>query len=284
MGFDGDSASRVVSVGLGERSYDIRIGSETLSGLGEMCLESGIGKNVALITNPTVGALYGERAVSSLASSGFSVTSIQIDDGEQYKNLDTLAAIFEGLISGGMDRGSTIVALGGGVVGDIAGFAAATFLRGIPFVQVPTTLLAQVDSSVGGKTGINVPKGKNLVGAFYQPRLVVIDVSTLHTLPEREYLSGLAEVVKYGIVLDRELFEFIEENPEKILARDNSVLVDLIERCCRIKADVVVQDERESGLRAVLNYGHTLGHAVETLTGYKMYTHGEAVGDRKSVV
>lgn len=278
MVIDSTTASGVVTVGLGERSYDIRIGSGLLDSLGAICNQAGIGKNLALITNPTIAALYLERSVTSLKSAGFSVTVIQIPDGEQHKNLDVLASIFEGLISGGIDRGGTIVALGGGVVGDIAGFAAATFLRGIPFIQVPTTLLAQVDSSVGGKTGINVPKGKNLVGAFYQPKLVVIDVSTLNTLSEREYISGLAEVAKYGIVLDIKLFDFIEENLEGVLSRDNKVLEKLVASCCRIKAAVVEQDERESGLRAVLNYGHTLAHAVETLTGYKSYTHGEAVG------
>ena len=277
VGLIADSGKHDVMVALGDRSYRILIGSNSLSCLGETLRGLNLGKRVALITNPTVGKLYLQNIRVSLETAGFTVNAIEIPDGEEFKNLDTLASIYAGLVAAGLDRGSFIVALGGGVVGDVAGFAAASYLRGIPFVQVPTTLLAQVDSSVGGKTGVNLPLGKNLVGAFYQPSLVMIDVETLSTLPEREYVGGLAEVVKYGIVLDKELFGFVEENVSQVLQRDAGVLATIVSRCCRIKADVVSQDERESGLRAVLNYGHTLGHAVETLTGYLRYTHGEAV-------
>ena len=202
---------------------------------------------------------------------------VTIPDGEEYKNSASLNQIYDELILSGLDRGSFIVALGGGVVGDMAGFAAATFLRGIPFVQVPTTLLAQVDSSVGGKTGINHRLGKNLIGAFYQPAVVVADLDTLDTLPEREFLCGVAESLKYGVVLDRDLFTYLAESVEPVKVRDKSTLQHIVAAACRIKAAVVASDERESGLRAVLNFGHTIGHAVETLSGYGTVKHGEAV-------
>lgn len=266
-----------IAVGLAERSYKIFFGRGTLAGVGAACRALGLGNRAAVVTNPTVGALYFEQVHSSLSSSGFAVQRIDIPDGEEYKNIETLKGIYDALIANRFDRGSFIVALGGGVVGDIAGFAAATFLRGIPFVQVPTTLLAQVDSSVGGKTGINHELGKNLIGAFYQPRLVMIDVDTLDTLPAREFTGGLAEVAKYGIVLDRELFDFLSTSAERVIRRDKDALLFVVKRCCAIKAAVVESDEREAGRRAVLNYGHTLGHAVEALTGYKRYSHGEAV-------
>jgi len=230
-----------------------------------------------VVTNPTVGGLYYDAVRESLDQAGFTVDLAEIPDGEEFKNSETLNAIYDSCVDIGLDRGAFILALGGGVIGDIAGFAAATYLRGVPFVQVPTTLLAQVDSSVGGKTGINHSRGKNLIGAFYQPRLVLMDVAVLATLPEREYLCGLAEVVKYGIVLDRELFDYMGDHVDKLLARDSATLLHVIRRSCAIKASVVEKDERESGLRAVLNYGHTLGHAVETLTEYSRYRHGEAV-------
>jgi len=264
-------------VGLEERSYHIYFGTDILGRIGEVCRDHGLGAKAAVVTNPTVGFHYFERVKNALDAAGFAVTGVEIPDGEEYKNLDTLKGIYDRLVDAGLDRGSFILALGGGVVGDVAGYAAATFLRGIPFVQVPTTLLAQVDSSVGGKTGINHEKGKNLIGAFYQPRLVLVDVNTLDTLQEREYLSGLAEVAKYGIVLDRGLFDFLAENSAKLRARDKECLLAVIERSCAIKAAVVEKDEREEGLRAVLNYGHTIGHAVETLTRYSRFKHGEAV-------
>jgi len=267
----------VLTVNLAENSYDILTGSGLLPSLGQRCAELGLGSRVALITNPTVNAIYGETARRSLAEAGCAVTLIQIPDGEEYKNSATLSAVYDELIEAGLDRKSFVVALGGGVVGDLAGFAAATYLRGIPFVQVPTTLLAQVDSSVGGKTAIDHPRGKNLIGAFYQPRLVLIDVATLTTLTEREYRAGLAEVIKYGVAIDRSFFEYLEEHAAAIVAKEQECLEVMIRRCCGIKARVVEEDERESGLRAVLNYGHTLGHAFETVAGYRELVHGEAV-------
>jgi 3-dehydroquinate synthase len=266
-----------ITVGLGERSYSILFGHEILAGIGAICRDLELGNSVAVVTNPTIGALYFGQVRDSLARAGFAVHRIDIPDGEEFKNIETLKGIYGRLIEAGLDRGSFMLALGGGVVGDTAGFAAATYLRGIPFVQVPTTLLAQVDSSVGGKTGINHEKGKNLIGAFYQPVSVLVDVATLDTLPRREYLSGMAEVVKYGVTLDGDLFDCIAGNASRLLARDSECLLKVIQRCCELKASIVAQDERETGLRAVLNYGHTFGHAVETLTGYTVFTHGEAV-------
>lgn len=266
-----------MQVGLAERSYNIHIGSGILPQLGNLCRETKLSGQAALITNPTVAGLYLAAARGSLESSGYRVTVIEIPDGEEYKNSATLELIYDQLLAAGLDRGAFIVALGGGVVGDIAGYAAATFLRGIPFVQVPTTLLSQVDSSVGGKTGINHPRGKNLIGAFYQPRFVLIDLSTLDTLPWREFLCGIAEVIKYGIVLDREFFDFIKGEVKSISSLEKSALLKVVATSCRIKASVVERDEREGGLRAVLNYGHTIGHAVENLTGYGTFKHGEAV-------
>lgn len=264
-------------VPLGERSYNIYGGSGILGSIGTICRDLGLGKVAAVVTNTTVGPLYYGPVADSLAAGGFSPLMVEIPDGEEFKTSETLNRIYDLLIEGGVTRDSFIVALGGGVVGDMAGFAAATYLRGIPFVQVPTTLLAQVDSSVGGKTGINHPRGKNLIGAFYQPRAVIMDVETLGTLPGREYVAGLAEVVKYGMVLDRELFGELERNVEPLLSRDRELLGRIIIRCCAIKASVVEKDEREGGMRAVLNYGHTLGHAVEALAGYGKFLHGEAV-------
>jgi 3-dehydroquinate synthase len=267
----------VLTVDLAENSYDILIGSGLLPSLGQRCADVGLSSRVAVITNPTVNAIYGGIARSSLAEADFAVTLIEIPDGEEYKSAATLSAVYDALIEAGLDRKSFIVALGGGVVGDLAGFAAATYLRGIPFVQVPTTLLAQVDSSVGGKTAIDHPRGKNLIGAFYQPRLVLVDVETLATLPDREYRAGLAEVIKYGVAIDLPFFEFLEQHAEDIIARDPGCLEVVIRRCCEIKSHVVELDEKESGLRAVLNYGHTLGHAFETVAGYRELVHGEAV-------
>lgn len=267
----------VLTVNLGENSYDILIDSDSLSSLGGRCAAVGLNGSVAVITNPTVASYYGETVRRSLADAGNRVTMIEIPDGEEYKNSTTLGNVYDALIEAGLDRNSFIVALGGGVVGDLAGFAAATYLRGIPFVQVPTTLLAQVDSSVGGKTAIDHHRGKNLIGAFYQPRLVLIDVETLTTLPEREFRAGIAEVVKYGVALDLRFFEFLELNVEDILRMKRESLVHVIMHCCELKAHVVELDEKESGLRVVLNYGHTLGHALETLAGYRELVHGEAV-------
>jgi 3-dehydroquinate synthase len=266
-----------LTVNLAENSYDILIGSGLLATLGQQCSSAGLGTRAAVITNPTVNAIYGDAACRSLTAAGTAPTVFEIPDGEEYKNAATLSGVYDALIEGGFDRKSFVVALGGGVVGDLAGYAAATYLRGIPFVQVPTTLLAQVDSSVGGKTAIDHPRGKNLIGAFYQPRLVLVDVGTLATLPEREYRAGLAEVIKYGVALDRPLFEYLEDHAGDIGNRESGCLEVLIRRCCEIKARIVEKDEKESGLRAVLNFGHTLGHAFETLAGYRELVHGEAV-------
>lgn len=266
-----------LQVSLGERSYPIFVRDNLLASIGETLQSLCSGRTIAVITNDTVAAFYYATLNTALVAAGFTVHKVSITDGEEYKNSQTLNAVYDELFAAGLDRGGLLVALGGGVVGDLAGYAAATFMRGIPFVQVPTTLLAQVDSSVGGKTGINHPRGKNLIGAFHQPLAVFADVSTLLTLNDREYCSGLAEVVKYGMALDADFFGFLEERSENILARELSTLQQIVIQSCRLKAQIVEQDEREGGLRAVLNYGHTFGHAVETLTGYQQFSHGEAV-------
>ena len=267
----------ILSVNLTDNSYDIVIERGTLASLGQRCLTIGLKGMAAVISNPTVAALYGAAVQETLAAAGFTVVHIEIPDGEEYKNSATLNHVYDALLASGVDRSSFIVALGGGVVGDVAGYAAATWMRGIPFVQVPTTLLAQVDSSVGGKTGIDHPKGKNLIGAFYQPRLVLIDVNTLASLDQRQFRAGLAEVIKYGVVIDHSFFEYIEKNSAAILAKDPDVLIEIILRSCQLKAQVVEFDEKEAGLRAILNYGHTLGHAFESISNYRFLVHGEAV-------
>lgn len=268
---------KTVNVGLGDRSYQIHIGSGVLSEIGTVCRRISLQGRAAIVTNTVVGPLYLAQVRSSLEAEGYDVTVIELPDGEEFKTSETLGMIYDALISAALDRGAFIVALGGGVVGDMAGFAAATFLRGIPFVQVPTTLLAQVDSSVGGKTGINHPHGKNMIGAFYQPKMVFIDLNTIDTLPEREYICGLAEVLKYGVALDRGLFDFIASQITEVKKRDKETLLHIVAASCSIKASIVERDEREGGLRAVLNYGHTIGHAVETVAGYGSIKHGEAV-------
>ena len=269
--------TETIKVALGERSYEITLGAGILDTVGSICRGLGLAGTAAIVSNTTVAPIYYDRVRASLEQAGYRVLPVALPDGEGYKNSATLNLIYDALVDASLDRGSFILALGGGVIGDMAGFAAASYLRGIPFVQVPTTLLSQVDSSVGGKTGINHPRGKNLIGAFYQPRAVLIDVATLDTLPEREYVSGLGEIVKYGAVLDADFFNFLEQNARPLLARDTAALIHTVGRSCAIKAGVVASDEREGGVRAVLNYGHTLGHAVETLTGYTRYLHGEAV-------
>jgi 3-dehydroquinate synthase len=265
----------VVKVDLGERSYDILIGA-AIDELGSRMDELRIGRKAAVVTNPTVNRLYGERALRSLAGARFRAMPVEIPDGEQYKTLDWANAVYTALLINSFDRRSPLVALGGGVIGDLTGFAAATYMRGVPFIQVPTTLLAMVDSSVGGKTGVNHSLGKNMIGAFHQPRLVLTDLNVLKTLPKEEFLAGMAEVIKYGVIWDHELFAFLERNREKILNQEQGPLSHIIGRSCEIKADVVNKDEREGGLRAILNFGHTLGHAIETLENYTM-RHGEAV-------
>lgn len=266
-----------VRVELVERSYDILIGNGLLDGVGARLKTYGPSPKAALVSNPTVFALYGERVTDSIKKAGFDLEHVIIPDGEEYKNLETLKRIYDELLKHGLDRKSALIALGGGVVGDITGFAAATYMRGISYIQIPTTLLAQVDSSVGGKTGVDHKLGKNMIGAFWQPGLVLIDPVTLKTLPKKQLLAGLAEVIKYGVIYDSELFGFLEANRERILNLDDKAITYIIRRSCEIKADVVSKDERESGLRAILNYGHTIGHAIETATGYTRYLHGEAV-------
>ncbi len=264
-----------VKVNLGDRSYDIELGAG-LDQAGAHLKELGLGQKMALVTNPTIKKLYGRRIVDSLKAAGFLVMSVEVPDGEQYKNLDWANAIYTALLTNGFDRKSALVAFGGGVIGDLTGFAAATFMRGVPFVQVPTTLLAMVDSSVGGKTGVNHPMGKNMIGAFYQPKKVLMDLGVLKTLPREEFLSGMAEVIKYGVILDAGFFDYLERNRDRILSLEPDALTHIIKRSCEIKAEVVSKDEREGGLRAILNFGHTVGHAVETAEHYTM-RHGEAV-------
>jgi len=266
-----------IRVELEERSYSIIIGNRVLHDLGEILEEFAFSSKIALISNPTVYQFYGEKISGTLKDAGYDLTEVIIPDGEEYKSLAYTEKIYASLLNAKLDRKSALIALGGGVIGDITGFAASTYMRGIDFVQVPTTLLAQVDSSVGGKTGVNHPLGKNMIGTFWQPRLVWIDTATLATLPRREFLSGLGEVIKYGVIWDENLFAFLETNRDEIVNLDAMSLTHIIKRSCEIKAEVVSKDERESGLRAILNFGHTIGHAIETLTGYKKYLHGEAV-------
>jgi 3-dehydroquinate synthase len=268
---------RTVKVPLGERSYEISIGPGLLKGLGEECNRLNLGARCAVITDSNVGPKYARTLQSVLERSGFETVLITLPAGEKAKSVQSLQFCYDKLAAHRLERKSFIVALGGGVVGDLAGFVAATYLRGIDFIQVPTTLLAQVDSSVGGKTGVNLKAGKNLVGAFYQPRLVACDLDTLKTLPTREYRAGLAEVIKYGIIYDSEFFRFVERNLKSILRKDPAVMSKVISRCCQIKAEIVSQDETESGLRAILNFGHTIGHALEAISGYGKYLHGEAI-------
>ncbi|MGI4848427.1 MAG: bifunctional shikimate kinase/3-dehydroquinate synthase AroKB [Janthinobacterium lividum] len=266
-----------VNVDLGERSYPIAIGSP-LIGDGGRLLEALPGKTIAIVTNTVVAPLYLETVAAPLRSAGKRVIPIILPDGEEGKNWSNLMTIFDVLLAEKCDRKTTLVALGGGVTGDMTGYAAASFMRGVPFVQIPTTLLAQVDSSVGGKTGINHPLGKNMIGAFYQPQAVIADTATLDTLAPRELAAGLAEVIKYGAIIDPVFFDWIEANIGLLVARDHRALAHAIRRCCEIKADVVRQDEREGGLRAILNFGHTFGHAIEAGLGYGQWLHGEAVG------
>jgi 3-dehydroquinate synthase len=268
---------RIVQVPLGSRSYAIKVGGGLLSRLGAECAQLKLGQRCAVITDSNVGKKFAKAALKSLSASGFQPVLITVPAGEKSKRIAVVEKCYDQLAAHRLERKSFIVALGGGVVGDLAGFVAATYLRGIPFVQVPTTLLAQVDSSVGGKTGVNLKAGKNLVGAFYQPQLVLCDLDALKTLPKREYISGLAEVIKYGVIYDAVLFAQLERNLPKLLQRDAATLAAVIARCCEIKADVVGQDETESGLRAILNFGHTIGHAIENSSGYGKFLHGEAI-------
>jgi len=266
-----------ISVSLGDRSYEIVVGSGIIGALGEEMVRLKFGPKMMLITSHAVWPLYGKIVQESLTKRSFKVATCLLNDDEEAKSLQTVTAVIDDLLENGLDRSSAIVAVGGGVVGDIAGFAAATYMRGIPYVQVPTTLLAQIDSSVGGKTGVNRPKAKNLVGAFHQPKLVWTDVSTLATLPERELRSGMAEATKYSIIADPSLSELLTANAESLSKIPFDVLVEIVSRCCSIKAGIVEKDEKEHGIRSILNYGHTVGHALESLTDYTTYTHGEAI-------
>lgn len=267
---------QTLHVSLGNRSYPIQIGQNLINSA-NLIVPHLKRKQVAIVTNTTVAPLYLEQLAQPLRAAGVSVITIILPDGEAYKNSETLNLIYDALLQNRCERSTTLIALGGGVIGDLTGYAAATYLRGVPFIQVPTTLLSQVDSSVGGKTGINHPLGKNMIGAFYQPKLVLIDTDTLQTLPPRELSAGMAEVIKYGLIRDVEFFDWLEVNIAKLMSLDTTVITEAIYRSCQNKADVVTADEHETGERALLNLGHTFGHAIENAMGYGVWLHGEAV-------
>lgn len=267
---------KTLRVELGDRSYPIYIGAGLLTNP-DLFAPLLTGRRVAIVTNETIAPIYLSKVTATVKGQRAPL-EIVLPDGEQHKTLTVLSRVFDRLLEARCDRGTMLIALGGGVVGDMAGFAAACYQRGIPFIQIPTTLLAQVDSSVGGKTGVNHPLGKNMIGAFYQPQAVVIDTDTLSTLPDRELRAGVAEVIKYGLIRDPSFFEWLEKHLPQLLSRDPELLAYAIEQSCRNKAEVVAQDERESDVRAILNLGHTFGHAIETATDYKTWLHGEAVG------
>lgn len=266
-----------VNVNLGNRSYKIFIGVANKNIVATLMQNMKVNRKVLIISDHNVGNLYGSELKKQLQQSGFIVELHCISPGEHSKCLDTAMELYTKAIVLGLDRNSTILALGGGVVGDLSGFVAATYLRGIPFIQIPTSLLSQVDSSVGGKVAVNHPLGKNLIGAFYQPKVVVIDIDCLHTLPNRELFTGLAEVIKCGAIADKSFFTYLNENVQQILDKEPATITEIIRRSCEIKAWVVEQDEQESSLRAILNFGHTIGHAIEANTGFSIYNHGEAV-------
>lgn len=273
-------AGRQLHVALGDRSYPIHIGTGLLrdASLWANLLPSPASRKLALVTNDRVGPLYADALKAALEPLGCQISTIVLPDGEQFKTLESFGKVIDGLMQARMERKSTLIALGGGVVGDMAGFAAACYQRGMPFIQVPTTLLSQVDSSVGGKTAVNHPLGKNMVGAFYQPQAVVIDLQTLRTLPDQELSAGMAEVIKYGCIMDATFFDWLEAHMPALMGRDPERLAQAVYRCCELKAQVVALDERESGARALLNFGHTFGHAIESEMGYGQWLHGEAVG------
>ncbi len=266
-----------VYVDLGERAYSILVGEGLLGRAAEEILALGPWSSAIVVTHPGLASPYADPIVSGLCGRGLAASMVLIPAGERYKNLAAVSRLYDAFLSARLDRRSVVVAVGGGVLGDVVGFASATYLRGIAYVQVPTTLLAQVDSSVGGKTGVDLARGKNLVGAFHQPRLVLADIATLRTLPRRELRAGLAEVVKYGIIHDESLFRRLRETMPQLLRRSSGALVDVVRRSCEIKAEVVSADETEAGLRAILNFGHTIGHALEAVTHYRRYRHGEAI-------
>jgi len=267
---------QTLQVELGDRTYPIHIGSGLID-RADLILPHLKRKQVAIVTNTTIAPLYLQKLAKSLRNAGVSVIEIVLPDGEAYKNGETLNLIYDALLQNRSERSATLIALGGGVIGDLTGYAAATYLRGVPFIQIPTTLLSQVDSSVGGKTGINHPLGKNMIGAFYQPKLVLADIDTLHTLPRRELSAGVAEVIKYGLIRDADFFDWLETNMSKLMVLEESVTSYAIYRSCKNKAEVVAIDEHEYGERALLNLGHTFGHAIENAMGYGVWLHGEAV-------
>lgn len=267
---------RQLTVNTPSHAYPIFIGSGLLDSLSG-CLKPYVGKKAAVITNETVAPLYLDKVRAALGAMGCSHFDITLPDGEQYKNWQSLNAIYDALMQNHAERSTTLIALGGGVIGDMVGFAAATYQRGVPFVQVPTTLLSQVDSSVGGKTAINHPLGKNMIGAFYQPQAVIADLQTLGTLPEREFSAGMAEVIKYGVLGDSQFLGWLETHMDALMRLDDTLLAEAVYHCCKMKADIVAADEKESGIRAWLNLGHTFGHAIEAEMGYGVWLHGEAV-------
>ena len=270
--------TQTVDVQLGDRSYEIHIGSGLIKNLAELCAPFVADRHVVVISDSKVAPLYLTNVESALLSAAARVNSVVVPEGEQSKNLNQCDQLWQLMMEMPSDRKSVVFALGGGVVGDLAGFVAAGFARGVDFIQMPTSLLAQVDSSVGGKTGVNLPQAKNMVGAFWQPKTVIIDIDVLETLDDRNFHAGLAEVIKYGLIMDADLFDMIESKMESILKRDPAIITELIQRCCKCKANVVREDETEvSGRRAILNYGHTIGHAIETVYGYGEYLHGEAI-------
>lgn len=268
------ATSHVINVDLGDRSYPIRVGAGALNQIANHVQS----KRCMIVTNTTIAPLYLEQISSALQIAGKATEHVILPDGEQFKTMESLHQIYDALLKAKCDRKTTLIALGGGVIGDITGFAASSYMRGVPFVQIPTTLLSQVDSSVGGKTGVNHPLGKNMIGAFYQPEAVIADISTLNTLPARELSAGLAEIIKYGAIVDMQFFTWLEQNCAQLRQLDPAALAYAIGRSCEIKAEVVRLDERESGLRAILNFGHTFGHAIEAAMGYGTWLHGEAVG------
>jgi len=267
---------QTLNVDLADRSYPIHIGQNLIANA-ELLLPHLKRKHVAIVTNTTVAPLYLEKLTNTLQNAGVKVIPIILPDGEAYKNTETLNKIYDVLLQNRCERSTTLIALGGGVIGDLTGYAAATYLRGVPFIQIPTTLLSQVDSSVGGKTGINHPLGKNMIGAFYQPQVVLADIDTLKTLPAREFSAGMAEVIKYGLIRDAEFFDWLEKNIAALMALEENRISEAIYRSCHNKAEVVARDEHESGERALLNLGHTFGHAIENAMGYGVWLHGEAV-------
>lgn len=267
-----------IKVDLGERSYKILVDSGNLKDIGKTLKDYHLGKKATIITNPIVGDLYQDVVKDSLRKEGFEVAIARVPDGEEYKSLEWAAKLYDELLEHKRDRYSFILALGGGVIGDLAGFVASTYMRGIPFIQVPTSLLAQVDASIGGKVAVNHPLGKNLIGSFYQPRLVYTDLAVLKTLAHRELIAALAEVIKYGIIKNREFFDYLETNIDRVKTLNPNVLKKIVTVCARIKSELVSLDEREEkGIRSIINYGHTIGHALEVLTEYRVYRHGEAV-------